>query len=99
MKTSTTARENRAKSENAMLVCTGTFFFKRNDDNSISYGFKNLHYWNGNRQVHLHPNDEDKFIVTEDYGDYDTARSEFWSRWQIFCEKRFQYPYIKIEKL
>jgi len=68
------------------------------EDNAIIYGFEDLHIWlpKAQKTIHLHPNDPDKFLVTEESGCYETAKFEFWARWKIYTQRRFKTS-VRIE--
>lgn len=74
----------------------GKFTTERDDDGWVIYGFEDLRVWDPNLKVyvHLHPTNPDKFKVLAE--DYDTAKSEFWARWNIYCSKMFKFT-VSIE--
>lgn len=68
-----------------------------NEDSQVTFGFTDLMAWSPKTQswLPLSPLDNDKFLVTAD--DFSTACAEFWARWRIYCKRRFNLNYVKIE--
>lgn len=82
---------------NMLTVARGTFITEREND-TVTFGVRDLHVWlpNLQREINLTLNAPDKFTVTAE--DFETASSEFWARWKIFCSRAFKKSFIKIEK-
>lgn len=98
MKTETqvhSSKVNAAKAEarhfaNMVHHAEGIRVIENNDDNTVTYGFKDLRVWNTRTQSWqlLTAKDEDKFMVTCD--DFETASREFWDRWVKFTQRVFR---------
>lgn len=81
---------------NHKLAARGTRIIINNDDQTVTFGFKDLQYWDRNSQSYK-PFTKDIFYVTAD--DYGTASFEFYARWATYVYKRFHTPHIPIEVL
>jgi LPXTG-site transpeptidase (sortase) family protein len=93
--TSLSAKTNAARADarnfaNLTHEAVGIRFIENNDDNTVTYGFKDLKVWSPRTQSWhlLTAKDEDKFMVTCD--DFATASSEFWARWLTFTQRVFR---------
>jgi hypothetical protein len=81
---------------NHTTAARGTRVIINNDDQTITFGFKDLQHWDTKSQSWT-PFTKDIFYVTAD--DYATASNEFYARWATYVFKRFFTPYIPIEVL
>jgi hypothetical protein len=68
------------------------------EDNTTTYGFKDVSFWIPSLQQWVAVKDADKFLVIAE--DFEEAKSTFWVKWQIYINKRFpSLKFVKIEAI
>ena len=98
------------KNKQQAIIVTGQQYIERPDtttprsceestdyvpENLVAFGFKNLQI-TVNGITKPISKDDDKFIVYSE--NLETARAEFWSRWQQFVRKAFNRTFVPIMK-